>query len=680
MEATRPSALWTFKLMAPYVLLGYVTGLVMTLAWNFWQLGHFNLGINLTFAIPLVTVLMLLYSRPVRCILAIAVPSLCSSRGRAFLISLALVLAAVGPTANILANLKVMLRSLACGQELLRQALGQMLDVILEPVNAIQLAVDLLLQEVRRVLKQAMVVLLRIQEHLIAIIDTLKNCAAWLKSVVDLCNTEMGTPWERCKNTAHHAMVSCQAKMGVFKALCHATKLFLALCYPAKILDVFCSGYWDHSWALLDKILERYREFVRHIEQMFDANITFQHEFFFDTNSSKSLADVGEEIIQDINQRLSPFIFLQSFMDILCWVMVVTVIFKAIIFYLRYMYSRQFQNVFLTQTLRDIDKLHDKHGFPVLLPLQRLEKAKYMKLTSLRLTLFELATIVENVFFMITTCLQLFAICFLDYGLFWLLATMSFYGHKEAGLEVPAYIDLDIKGGGFVADIMRGIANAFRPLTQKSVLDTNPCLPLPVKPDYAKYVLILLLCLLAWLLVLAEPYVLRTRHLIMAYFYPERAKERAIFLYEKISDDRSSIFKFIRRRKRNEFNHKRNVEQPLCFNWLSRGFACLISWSCCCSSYQNTERCTICGISLTSSTRNPCNTPGCKGVYCDECFEKSYKKCCLCSGPIEYGDFSDVSEVDDSSDYSEKESFGKKRYREICDGRGRPGKKIEIKP
>jgi len=82
-------------------------------------------------------------------------------------------MAAVGPTANILANLKVMLRSLACGQEVLRQALGQMLDVIMEPVNAIQLAVDLLLQEVRRVLNLAMVVLLRIQERLIAISEYL---------------------------------------------------------------------------------------------------------------------------------------------------------------------------------------------------------------------------------------------------------------------------------------------------------------------------------------------------------------------------------------------------------------------------------------------------------------------------------------------------------------------------
>lgn len=203
------------------------------------------------------------------------------------------------------------------------------------------------------------------------------------------------------------------------------------------------------------------------------------------------------------------------------------------------MHSRQFQNVFLTKILSDIDRRHEKHGYDPLLPLHQLERAKYMKLTSLRLTLFEFVSIVENACFMATTCLQLFAICFLDYGLFWLLATISLHGHQETGLEVPAYVDLEIKGGGFVADVMRGIANAFRPLTQKSILDVNPCLPLPVKPDYAEYLIILLLCLLAWLILLAEPYILRTRHLIMAHFYPKRAKERGMFLYNMISEDRS---------------------------------------------------------------------------------------------------------------------------------------------
>lgn len=61
---------------------------------------------------------------------------------------------------------------------------------------------------------------------------------------------------------------------------------------------------------------------------MFDANITFDHEFSFETNSSKSLADVGEEVVQDINQRLAPLAFITDLVDILCWLMVFSVFIK----------------------------------------------------------------------------------------------------------------------------------------------------------------------------------------------------------------------------------------------------------------------------------------------------------------------------------------------------------------
>ncbi|KAH8286174.1 hypothetical protein KR054_003612, partial [Drosophila jambulina] len=634
---------WTFMLVGPFVFLGYLFGFVLAFCWYWWDwdFSQRDLRIQLRFVCPVVLVLALLYWRASRCILALAIPSLCSSRGRAFLVSLAFILVAIGPTANILVNLKVMLRSLSCGQELLREALGQMLDVILEPVNAIRLAVNLMLKEVNKVLNQIMSVLLRMQEHLMVVIDTLKNCAVWLKSVVDLCNTEMGTPWARCKITAHQAMVSCRAKMGVFKAFCHATKSFLALCYPAKLIDVFCSGYWDFSWDLLDQILQRYREFVRHIEQMFDANITFEHKFFFDTNSSKSLSEVGEEIIQDINERLAPFTFVQSFMDILSVIMFFTVFLKAAVFYIRYMNSRHFHNIFITKRFHQLDERYERHGYTPLLPLNRLEKAKYTTLTSLRLTTMELFSIVENSFFMMTTCLQIFAICFLDYGLFWLLATMSYYGHQEDGLEVPAYIDLEIKGGGFVADVMRGIAGAFRPLTQKNTIDSNPCLPLPIEPDYARYVKIFTLCLLAWVIVVVEPYVLRTRHCIMEHFYPKRAIERRMFLYRKISESRISIFKFVRRRVRNEFIHRGNVAH---FRWITCLGEKLSRYCCCCCSKE--IHCTICGATLTSSNSHFCDTPGCKGIYCDDCFEESKHKCCLCKHPLDYGDFSDCSEVE----------------------------------
>ncbi|XP_026849990.1 DC-STAMP domain-containing protein 2 [Drosophila persimilis] len=608
--------------------------------------------------------ILLFYGRPVRCILTLAIPSLCSSRGRSCLIALAFLLAAIGPTANILANLKVMLRSLACGQELLRQELGQMMDVLIEPAKSIKMAIDLMLDEMRQALSQVMEPLLRIQDYLIIIIAILKNCLAWLKSIVDMCNEELGTPWGRCKRAALRAMTRCQTKLGIFKPLCHATKLFLALCYPAKIIDVFCSGFWDVNWEMLDKVMEQYHDFLGHIKEMFDDKITFEHDFYFNTNSSKDLLKVGEEIVQDINRLLKPLMLMFGLLDVLCYILVAAVFLKGTYFYIRYMHSLEYKNVFLTESFYAIDIQRQNHGDALLLPLNRLERRKYIRITSPRLTSSECLYIGESSFFMIFTSLQLFSICFLDYSLFWMLATMSYYGHQKSGLEVPAYIDLKIKGGGFLVEIMRGISKGFRPLTQKTVLETSECLPQPVEPNHYRYAEILGLCLFAWLVLLTEPYFLRLRHVIMRCFYPERDHERAMYLHNKILTERISVFKLARRQIRAALMYQDRKGHISSF----RGN---LNRCCCCACLvgaMSSDICIICAKSLSSSTRINCDSLGCKGVFCPRCFSKSNNKCCLCHRPIDYGDLSDFSVVQDSSDDPDAQSFTQKQARLDCDG------------
>ncbi|XP_034482136.1 DC-STAMP domain-containing protein 2-like isoform X2 [Drosophila innubila] len=621
-----------------------------------------DLGANWLIVVLLMLLcITLLFSQPVRCIFVLALPSLGSSRGRALLITLAFFVAALGPTANIMTNLKVLLRSLGCGQELLRQAIGQMMDVVLEPIKAVQLAIELLLDEVRRVLRLVMDLLIHIQGFILYFIDTIQNCTVWLKSVLDLCNSQLGTPWERCQKSAQRAMVKCRDNLGFIKYICNATKLFLALCSPARLVDVFCIGFWEHSWDFLDTLLDRYYDFVADLEQMFDASISFDHDFYFHTNASKNLSDVGEQIIQDVTQSLRPFTIVQSWLDLLCWLMLLSVFINATFFYFHYMLSHHYQNVYLTSTFYVIDRQLQFQGKSTVLPLKRLERGKYLNLTSLRLTTSECLLMAEHAFFLFISCLQLFIICCVDYSLFWLLASISYYGHKQDDLEVPAYIDLEIKGGGFVGDIMRGIAQAFRPLTQKRTLDTKACLPLPVEPLYRHYLEILVLCLFAWLILLTEPYMLRLRHLIMQRFYPERAYVRALHLHDKIFQERASFFKFARRKARAVFKYQEKGNP----NWLRRKLCCC----CCLFGDLREDVCIICAKLLSSSTRINCDSPGCKGVYCKICFSESNNKCCLCKRPIDSGDYSDFSEVQDSSDDPDAESFGQKQARLYCGNR-----------
>ncbi|XP_064548769.1 DC-STAMP domain-containing protein 2-like [Drosophila montana] len=654
--------IWPLKWIIPLVSCGYLTGIGLILLWYEWQPAQRERDLTQLLLVLLgLLCLTMLFSRAVRCILTLALPSLCSSRGRALLIALAFFVAARGPTANILANLMALLRSLACGQALLRLAIGQMLEVVMEPVRAVHLAIDQLLEELRRVLQQVLQLLLRIQSYLLVIIDAFKVCAAWLESVLELCNSELGSPWTRCQHAAERAQAKCRARLGMLKSLCHAAKLFFALCYPAKLVDVFCAGVWDESWQILDTIMKRYYEFVAQLEQMFDVSISFEHEFYFHTNASKNLSDVGDEVMQDIQQRLRPFIIFQSWLDLLCWIMLLAIFIKAIYFYLRYMLGREYQNIYLTSALYAIDRDCEAQGQPTALPLKSLERAKYLKLTSLRLSGGECLMLAENAFFMLNTCVQLGSICLMDYSLFWLLDTIAYYGEEQDDLEIPAYVDLEIEGGGFVGDIMRGIANAFRPITQKTTLDSKSCLPLPVEPDYRYYAGILLLCLLAWLILLTEPYALRLRHIIMQRFYPERARARAQYLHRKIIEKRGCFLKMARRKARSLFMHQQAGGHSGCLGKLLRCCCCL-----CLRPVRGEDVCILCAQLLSSSTRVHCDTPGCKGVYCQECFRESNGKCCLCQQPVDYGDYSDLSEVQDSSDDPEAESFGKRKAKLLC--------------
>lgn len=100
---------------------------------------------------------------------------------------------------------------------------------------------------------------------------------------------------------------------------------------------------------------------------------------------------------------------------------------------------------------------------------------------------------------------------------------------------------MEIEGGGFVAEIFGGIVHAFEPVSQNYTMDPQTCLPMPRKPNYSQYYLIGMLCLLAWIFLFCQPYGLRLRHIVMRIYYPDVARQRAIWLYNRILLKRSKL-------------------------------------------------------------------------------------------------------------------------------------------
>lgn len=95
-------------------------------------------------------------------------------------------------------------------------------------------------------------------------------------------------------------------------------------------------------------------------------------------------------------------------------------------------------------------------------------------------------------------------------------------------------VSVQVSGDGYLADLYRSIVRAFTPHGEEAEIDTLLCLPEPVPPDLDKYTQIGALIILCWLVAIFEPYGLRLRHVVMCNYYPDRAKQRATWLYNHI--------------------------------------------------------------------------------------------------------------------------------------------------
>jgi len=101
-------------------------------------------------------------------------------------------------------------------------------------------------------------------------------------------------------------------------------------------------------------------------------------------------------------------------------------------------------------------------------------------------------------------------------------------------VQRPNFVGVHVSGDGYLADLYRSIVKAFTPHAKDVEIDVTPCLPNPIPPDLDRYTQIVTLIAFCWIMAIFEPYGLRLRHVVMCKYYPERAKQRAAWLYNHI--------------------------------------------------------------------------------------------------------------------------------------------------
>ncbi|XP_031343488.1 uncharacterized protein LOC116171003 isoform X2 [Photinus pyralis] len=615
--------------------------------------------------------LLLYYKQEAQiCVVFLLLPQFFSKRGRQALMAYAFILAITGPAKNTLQNMGILSQSLACGQEQLKSAVRQIVEAIKKPFYAIRDAIRTVVKSIKVIVKKIKDVLLRIKRIVLTIVRVIKAAFQFLGKILNICNKELGTPFQRCMRVFEEAILDCNAKLGpLFSWLCSITYLVQSVCYIVKIFDFICMLVDFISDSIVGVVIKKIKTFVRHIKTMFYVKLKFSRSFAFETTQSKSVSEVAEGIITEVRERTENLLAVFDFMSCATSLFFLFIVVRVLHYRYKFLTSDRFDNHFITRDLRNIDIRRAQMEKETILPLNHRERALYINVNSIRLVKIEKLKLSKAAVALCVITLKLSTHMMADYALYWVLMTIRTYARFQSKMEAPNVIGLHIDGNGFIANLLKGIVTAFQPIGLNLEIDTIPCLPDPIPPDYDRYIQIASLVLLCWILTIFEPYGLRLRHSVMCYYHPTRARERSIWLYNHIMRSRSSFLKFARRQLRRKVIGSRKITKITCIEFLRANINSKYLRFCLGSDEQ--IACILCGEVFRDTTAIRCEKQSCPGIYCEQCFSDLRNLCTVCMEPIQYGDLSDISEERDSSDGLQRHSFTekfkrKKKYRSRC--------------
>lgn len=284
-----------------------------------------------------------------RCLFLLALPQFFSKRGRTMLIAYVFVITLSGPVANTTRNTEVVMQSLSCDQvseayyfeccnssvilhSITQKTLGsiakQIYTIIKQPLVAIKHVVERILKHMKQLFVKLRDIMIRMNAAIVRIVQVIKRAFAFLARAANVCNKDIGTPFERCIeqfNVAHH---NCLAKFDNFPTLCDVTKPIRMICYSVKFIDYVCEFVEYVSDETLDILMQNLARIERDIHDLMYVSVSFEHHFHFETNASKSYQQIRDEIVLEVSDRAKALFVVMTFVHLVSSVLFTWVVLK----------------------------------------------------------------------------------------------------------------------------------------------------------------------------------------------------------------------------------------------------------------------------------------------------------------------------------------------------------------
>ncbi|XP_056142132.1 DC-STAMP domain-containing protein 2 [Lampris incognitus] len=481
-------------------------------------------------------------SASVRTTAMLMFPTLCSEKGRRLVLFLVLSVLLAGPLTNTMENFERAADSVLCGAELARNHTQELMRRAATPLLPV-------LDSIREMTSNAYALAGRVHNLINALTENVRHVARTLRNVIhflvdigDVCNAKLGTPHRKCTAVFDEAREDCTELLGIFNFLCDIVEGFRPLCGLARVVQLFCVIPSYIASHLRKRLAAPTVAAFERMKQEFEFNISASMTFDLDVNSSRSLQQASQEIMEEVSSELGRF---QALRTPLAWgsLLLLAVSFlQALRYRRRYLSQDDFDNIYLSEEFVNLDQRRAAEHQDTVLPLTRRETSTYISPLSPTLTPGERRTAALSAITVLRHMTLGGLLVAQDLLVFWMLELV--YQQVQGGLiaRAPVIVEVQVNGSGYASDILKDVVSSFNILQSGNItILSKKCLLEPSEPNYTGYVIIGFLYGLALLLALIGGYIQRCRRLICATYYPRREQERIQFLHNHILSQRRCL-------------------------------------------------------------------------------------------------------------------------------------------
>lgn len=575
-------------------------------------------------------------SAGVRASVAIVLPSLFCNYGRKLLLFLYLSLLWSGPVANTVENVERTSASLLCGAELAANQTQELMQRAAEPLFSS-------LDKIREIGRKALSAAGRIQNFIEALTDaarhvarTLRNVLHFLVDIGDVCNAKLGSPYRKCHAVFAEARANCQELLREFDFLCEIVTAFQPLCSVARAGELFCvvpAYVGRHLRQRLEApVVAAFAQMKREFDFNFSASVSYE----LAANGSRSLQEVTQGIMGEVSQQLRVLRALGTPLAYVGVALLALSFVRAVQYRRAYLRDLNFDNVYITAELEELDRRASAGGGASVLPVTPREARTYLPPWSLRLTAKEKRLVFRDVVAVFRHLLLGSVLVVLDFLVFWMLDQVHQMVKEDVVARPPVLVTVAVNGTGYASDIFRDLVASFNILQGGNVtVISRKCLLSPAEPDPSTCFVLGFLLGLALLLSLTRGFVQRCRRLVCARYYPEREQRRIQHLRQQILDQRKTLGLALRMAAARFRADRGGGGAEGAGGGLQSLLLRLPGGAHLCSLLSLSPiSCLSCGEVLrTKGDMAACETPQCPGLYCRLCYHSLGNSCMVCARP-----------------------------------------------